>query len=350
MSQAAEIALRIERDGLHPECVHEATFPGGFAETPADCSVTGCGWPERYTLTLPESWKSGVYRITLSAQGVASQHMFVLRAAQPTARIAMVLATGTWCAYNDWGGSNHYQGLTGPEGQTFAADVSIHRPWAKGFVEWPSDAPRIPHSSPPNQRPSYPHMIYARSKGISKKYASSGWAAFERPFALWCEAQGIALDYLTQHDLHANPAALNAYPRALIVGHDEYWTWEMRDHLETWVDQGGQLCRFAGNFYWQTRLSADLATQTCYKTRAGAEDPTPDRSRHDRPLGPPRHPPPRHADHGPDRIGRRLCRVEPLRRPWCRGLYHLPPPPLGAKGLWHGLWRRAGSRRPDLCL
>ncbi|MFZ1481019.1 MAG: hypothetical protein WAT25_09645, partial [Paracoccaceae bacterium] len=60
MSQAAEIALRIERDGLHPECVHEATFPGGFAETPADCSVTGCGWPERYTLTLPESWKSGV--------------------------------------------------------------------------------------------------------------------------------------------------------------------------------------------------------------------------------------------------------------------------------------------------
>ena len=279
ISSAEEIGVRIERDGPHLETVLDTTIPGGFAPTPADCSVNGCGWPERLALPLPDSWKSGVYIVTLSTPDVESRHMFVLRAAQPQARIAMVLATGTWCAYNDWGGSNHYQGLTGPEGQTFAANVSVHRPWAKGFVQWPEGAPRIPHSSPPNQKPTYPHMTYARANGISKKYASSGWAAFERPFALWCEAQGIALDYLTQHDLHANPGALNAWPRALIVGHDEYWTWEMRDHLESWVDQGGQLCRFAGNFYWQTRLSDDLSTQTCYKTRAGAEDPTPDRTR-----------------------------------------------------------------------
>ena len=195
------------------------------------------------------------------------------RAAQPGAKIAMVLATGTWCAYNDWGGSNHYQGLTGPKGRDFAPEVSLHRPWAKGFVEWPKTAPRIPHASPPLQSPTYPHMEYARANGISKKYASSGWAAFERPFVLWCETEGIGLDFLTQHDLHANPKALGGYDRALIVGHDEYWTWEMRDALEAWVDHGGQLCRFAGNFYWQTRLSKDLTRQTCYKTRAGTEDP-----------------------------------------------------------------------------
>lgn len=279
MSSAPEITLTIARDGVHVETLLEIQIPAGFAVTPATASDSGCDWPERHSLTLPDTWKSGVYRITFATEGHASHHMFVLRAAHPTARIAMILATGTWCAYNDWGGSNHYQGLTGAKGQTFAAHVSILRPWAKGFVEWPDDAPRIPHSSPPNQRPRYPHMDYARANGISKKYASSGWAAYERPFALWCEAQGIALDYLTQHDLHANPGALNAYPRALIVGHDEYWTWDMRDHLEAWVDQGGQLCRFAGNFFWQTRLSDDLAIQTCYKTRAGAEDPTPDPSR-----------------------------------------------------------------------
>ena len=56
-------------------------------------------------------------------------------------------------------------------------------PWAKGFVHWPDDAPRIPHASPLLSKPRYPHMDYARAKGISKKYASSGWAAFERPFA-----------------------------------------------------------------------------------------------------------------------------------------------------------------------
>ena len=104
----------------------------------------------------------------------------------------MILTTGTWCAYNDWGGSNHYQGLTGPQGADFAPHVSLLRPWAKGFVGWPADAPRIPHASPLLAKPRYPHMEYARAKGVSKKYASSGWAAFERPFALWAEEQGIA--------------------------------------------------------------------------------------------------------------------------------------------------------------
>ena len=59
----------------------------------------------------------------------------------------------------------------------------------------------------------------------------------------------------------------------LIVGHDEYWTWEMRDHLEAWLDRGGKLARFAGNFFWQTRLSDDLLVQTCYKTTAEVADP-----------------------------------------------------------------------------
>jgi hypothetical protein len=61
--------------------------------------------------------------------------------------------------------------------------------------------------------------------------------------------------------------------RALIVGHDEYWTWEMRDHLEAWVDAGGELARFGGNFFWQTRLSGDLLTQTCFKATAEQADP-----------------------------------------------------------------------------
>ena len=64
----------------------------------------------------------------------------------------------------------------------------------------------------------------------------------------------------------------------LIAGHDEYWTWEMRDHLDAWLDGGGRLARFAGNFFWQTRLSGDLTVQTCYKSRA-AEDPVADRRR-----------------------------------------------------------------------
>jgi hypothetical protein len=272
MSSAAQVTLDILRDGLVPELVQRAVLTCGFAPTPADCSVSGCGWPERLRLTIPSTWRSGVYILRLTVPGHQSEHMVVVRAAAPQG-LVVILATGTWCAYNDWGGSNHYQGLCGPHGVEFSPQVSLHRPWAKGFTRWPEDAPRIPHASPLLSRPRYPHMDFARAKGISKKYASSGWGAFERPFALWAEAQGIPLSFVTQHDLHADPDLLTGVKRAVIVGHDEYWTWEMRDHLDAWLDAGGQLARFAGNFFWQTRLSDDLATQTCYKYLAEAEDP-----------------------------------------------------------------------------
>lgn len=277
MSSAARARLEILRDGVVQECLLDTEIATSFVPTPEDCSVKGCGWPERFRLTLPD-WRSGVYVVRLTVPGHQSEHMFVLKSARPQG-VLMILATGTWCAYNDWGGSNHYQGITGPHKAEFAPEVSIHRPWAKGFVRWPDGAPRIPHASPLLSKPRYPHMDFARARGISKKYASSGWAAFERPFALWAEAQGIALDYATQHDLHADPGLLTGYSRALIVGHDEYWTWEMRDHLDAWLDRGGELARFAGNFFWQTRLSADLSVQTCYKYAAPERDPVADRTR-----------------------------------------------------------------------
>ena len=265
-STAAEVRVQIARDGLTPRLVLDRVIRVGFAETSNDCSVKGCGWPEVMRLEVPEGWRSGVYTVSLTVSGHVSQHMFVVKSnyTHERSKTLMILTTATWCAYNDWGGSNHYQGIVGPRRADAAHDVSLLRPWAKGFVGWPQGAPRIPHASPLLTRPRYPHMEYARARGVSKKYASSGWAAFERPFALWCEEQGIGLDYWTQHDLHARGVP-EGYDRVVIVGHDEYWTWEMRDHLEAWLDRGGQVARFAGNFYWQTRLSDDLLTQTCWK-------------------------------------------------------------------------------------
>ncbi|MBC7736942.1 MAG: hypothetical protein H7245_06905, partial [Candidatus Saccharibacteria bacterium] len=262
ISSAPRARIIVVRDGLVPLQKLQAEVAMTWAETPLDCSVKGCDWPEVWRFVVPRDWTSGVYVVTFVIDGHSSQHMFVVRAAQPLHRLVMVLATGTWCAYNDWGGSNHYQGLVGDRRTDAAHDVSLLRPWAQGFVAWPDGAPGIPHASPLLTRPRYPHMEFARARGVSKKYASSGWAAFERPFALWCAAQGIGLDYMTQHDLHRGGLA---YDRAVIVGHDEYWSWDMRDRLDAWLDQGGQLARFAGNFYWQTRLSQDLLTQTCWK-------------------------------------------------------------------------------------
>ena len=64
-----------------------------------------------------------------------------------------------------------------------------------------------------------------------------------------------------------------ATPCVVFVGHDEYWTWEMRDAVDRYVERGGYAARFAGNFMWQTRLERDGKAQVCYKYRARAEDP-----------------------------------------------------------------------------
>jgi hypothetical protein len=47
----------------------------------------------------------------------------------------------------------------------------------------------------------------------------------------------------------------------------------MRDANAAYVERGGRVARFAGNFMWQTRLEDEGRRQTCYKYRARAEDP-----------------------------------------------------------------------------
>jgi hypothetical protein len=215
----AEFDLEIVRDGKAPETVHRADgVAGAMHETPIDCSVNGCGWPVAYEFTLPDDWRSGVYIVRSYArrdgQTFDHRHMFILRPAAPGrhARMVMVCATGTWMAYNEWGGSNHYEGITGPNNDEFSTRLSIHRPWSRGFVWLPKGAPRIALAEPPKQNATvrYPHMEWAYSNGYSKKYASAGWASYERNFAVWAESQGYALDIIAGHDLPDHPDMLKA--------------------------------------------------------------------------------------------------------------------------------------------
>ena len=250
-------------------------------ETPVDCSIEGCGWPVAYEFTLPDDWRSGVYIVRSYAQRDGEvfdhRHMFILRPAEPgrDARMVLVCATGTWMAYNEWGGSNHYEGIIGPNNDEFSTRLSIHRPWSRGFVWLPKGAPRIALAHPPAQNATvrYPHMEWSYTNGYSKKYASAGWASYERNFAVWAEEQGYALDIIAQHDLPDQPDILGAYDCAVFIGHDEYWSWEMRDAVDAYVEGGGKAARFAGNFMWQTRLEDDGATQICHKYNARENDP-----------------------------------------------------------------------------
>ena len=283
-STIARYELSIVRDGASAASVLTRRVEGARRQdTPEQCSVVGCGWEPSLEFRVADAWPSGAYRVTLTAEGLDgtplhAHHLFIVRppsAARRARRLLQIAATGSWTAYNTWGGSNHYQGITGPKRNQYATTVSIERPWCRGFVVLPHDAPRVPLevSPPPGAPPRYPHLEWAYANGYSNKYASAGWASYDRHFFHWAERAGFAVDLASQHELHFDPQILEGYDCVVCVGHDEYWTWEMRDAIDGYVERGGRVARFAGNFMWQTRLEQDGRRQVCYKYRARAEDP-----------------------------------------------------------------------------
>jgi len=286
-STAPRWTLQVWRDGYKPALVHEAKdLSGEFHPTPKAAYRDGCGWPVSHRWTLPANLASGFYRVaSICDLGNGSQfvqhHFFVVTPADPKPakdRFLLILPTSTWIAYNDWGGANYYDGIDGANGKQFSPILSVQRPWTRGLVWLPPGAPRLCDTPKrrPLEAPRYPTKEWAFTNGFAQYYASAGWAQFDRHFVVWAEREGFALDMITQTDLHYRPELLAGYASLVIVGHDEYWTREMRATVDAFVDAGGKMARFAGNFLWQVRFENDGAQQVCYKARAHDEDPVRD--------------------------------------------------------------------------
>lgn len=273
-------SLRLVRDGATPREVWRADdLPGKAYDTPADAYAVGCGWPRAVSIPVAHDWESGLYLLIIvvvtDGRRHEREHFVVVRSAAPgtSTPFVLVVSTSTMIAYNDWGGANHYRGLgDDPYVDVASARLSTQRPIARGMLRKPDEAPRSgnPHTPRMGELPRHPAYEWAHAHGYSRHHADAFWATYERPFAVWAEQQGYRLDVLTQHDLHADQRILDPYACAIFVGHDEYWTAPMRDTVDGFVDRGGRVARFGGNFLWQVRLEDDDTTQICHK------DPTAD--------------------------------------------------------------------------
>ncbi len=272
--------IEVGRDGHDYRSVKAwKNLKGIHHDTPTDCSVNGCGWPVSHEFKIPKSWPPGGYLVTLTGHcngdTVEEHHLFLVRQGNIKAPVLLVCATGTWVAYNCWGGSNAYDGIEGPDGNRFSYRLSLERPWTRGFCKLPVGAPRtIPEGAPiPGEMVRYPYMEWAYAYGYSKKYASAGWASYESHFARWADREGYLVDFASLHDLETDPGILDGYKCAVFVGHDEYWSTPMRTAIDDWIEQGGNVARFAGNFLWQVRMEDGGRTQVCHKYHALETDP-----------------------------------------------------------------------------
>src|SRR5918995_6302217 len=69
-STAKTFGIEIIRDGAAEKTVlSRRNLTARWQDTPDQCSVEGCGWQASLEFRVEESWPSGAYRVTLTAEG-----------------------------------------------------------------------------------------------------------------------------------------------------------------------------------------------------------------------------------------------------------------------------------------
>jgi hypothetical protein len=170
------------------------------------------------------TWPSGLYAAKLEApDGRVGFAPFVLRATTPgPSRVAVVLPTNTWQAYNlddadgDGWGDTWYVGGNPP--------VVLDRPY--------------------------------RSRGVPPRFRR-----YDYPFLRWLEQTRRDPDVLSDDDLDAAPSGDElraAYDLVVFPGHTEYVTQHAYDVIERYRDLGGRLIFLsANNFFWKVERSGN---------------------------------------------------------------------------------------------
>lgn len=213
-------------------------LPGRLQTVPAPDAegMVRCKWQETYAVVIPPDWVSGFYLVKITGKPSGNQNyaIFVVRD-ERRADLLLQSSVTTWQAYNNWGGTSLYAfNSTGPP----AKKVSFDRPYS----------------------------------------LSSGPAEFlfrwEYDMVRFLEREGYDVTYGTNLDTHARPHMLRRVKAFLSIGHDEYWSWEMRANVEAARDAGVDLAFFSANdCYWQIRIEDDLRTIVAHKETALATDP-----------------------------------------------------------------------------
>ncbi len=282
------VTCTVDRLGADETSAYEqAGIRASRQPVPVHAYRDGCGWSDTFAFEIGSDWPSGYYRVRLREGDHEAEHFVVVRPASPgaTARHVLVLATNTYQAYNSWGGLNLY----GNDASFVdSSDQLVHRPAPAPVVAWDRPYSRCLVAAPvPTRIPALAQREMGGPLGLPNATAelvaagASVWdmpggfvQKWEHAFVAWAERAGISLDYLAQCDLDRDANALDPYPSYLSVGHDEYWTWEERDVVEHFVDEGGQASFFSGNTsFWQVRFERGGAAMAGYKFTAPTDDP-----------------------------------------------------------------------------
>lgn len=200
-----------------------ATLPGTQQAPPTvDESVrmVTCHWSPSVRVPL-ETFPPGSYLFQLvSSSGWQQWIPFVVRDdARPSTYLLMTAVT-TYQAYNMWGGFSLYHDEAGSRAHR-AVEVSFNRPYAQDFEQGAAD-----------------------------------FVGNELPLVFDMERRGLDVSYWTDIDLHLSGDRLHHYGSLMSLGHDEYWSLEMRDFAEAALAAGTNIAFLGANaVYRKIRLA-----------------------------------------------------------------------------------------------
>ena len=203
----------------------------------------------RRSLTIAtQGWPPGDYLLRLDgASGRSSYVPVTLRGPSAAGRLVVVNAVTTWQAYNHWGGYSLYAGPDGARADR-ARIVSFDRPYDYGN-------------------------------------GAADFTGNESPLVELAERLGLPLDYVTDVDIEQQPHLLDGALGVLSLGHDEYWSPEMRARLTAARDAGTSIAflertRSTGAFGWKPTEPARTASRSTTRAqpRTRSPEPTPQRT------------------------------------------------------------------------
>lgn len=203
--------------------------------------VDAGNWSVTASWNVPASATSGIYfaRVVREDTGGASRIVFVVRNDESKSAVLFQTSDTTWQAYNDYGNQSLYEGTsTAAPGR--AVKVSYNRPWT-----------------------------LEDKMGGNGTYNSPFSA--EYPMVRWLERNGYDVSYFSNVDTERFGSEIKEHKVFLSVGHDEYWSAQMRTNVESAREAGIHLAFFSGNevfwkIRWENAISAD---GTPYRTLVG---------------------------------------------------------------------------------
>jgi hypothetical protein len=229
-TDVSTFSLQVFRAGPEDVPTYNDTLMNGVPVT-GPVSVVWSSLDRPATISVPVgAWPSGVYFAKLTADdGRIGYAPFVVRPAQlGSTRVAVIIPTNTWQAYNfrdqdgnGWGDTWYAKGAQ--------STVRLGRAFLR--------------------------------RGVPPQYRK-----YDLGFLRWLAQHGKQPDYLTETDLEvleSGDTLARLYDLVIYGGHTEYVTTKEMDLVQRYRDLGGNLIFLsANNFFWNVRRQGTLLTRT----------------------------------------------------------------------------------------